>query len=145
MAYWNTQWTDADVSLLQVVRGEPAGQARLEAFTLLVALATWRVTFTEAQGNLAVLGDALGVLHDVVKLKARDRILNAVAGEMALVLAPISLDIRAAHLWTQRNAVCDALSRLAAGQEHDLPALKGAIRVRSVRPKCDVLRSLEGS
>ena len=125
-----------------MIRGDPAGQARLEAYTLLTALTTWQTTLAKTQGHLAVLGDALGVLHDVVKLKAHDKILNALAGEMALILAPISLDIRAAHLWTQRNVVCDALSRLSAGEAHDLPALKGATRVSRLLPKGDIFKSL---
>ena len=88
-----------------------------------------------------MLGDALGVLYDVLRLKARDPVLNAMAADMALILAPLSLDVRAAHIWTQRNCVCDALSRLE-GDDLSRPAiLKDAARTMLERPKCTILRS----
>ena len=37
------------------------------------------------------------------------------AGELAYLIAPIGLDIRATHRWSERNDVCDYLSRLAPG------------------------------
>ena len=89
-----------------------------------------------------MLGDARRVLHDVVKLKARDAVLNALAGEMALILAPLCLDVRAAHLWTPRNLVCDALSRLDANQETVLPVLSGALKVSRRMPTGQILRSV---
>ena len=68
--------------------------------------------------------------------------LNAMAADMALLLAPLSLDVRAAHVWTQRNCVCDALSRLE-GDDLSRPAiLKDAARTKLERPKCTILRSL---
>ena len=80
----------------------------------MLALRTWQPILMESQVSLAILGDAMGVLFDVMKLKARDPVLNAVAAEMALVLAPLGMDVRVAHLWTQRNQVCDLLSRFNA-------------------------------
>ena len=72
------------------------------------------------QGRIAILGDALGILYDVVKFRARDTVLNNIAGEIALILAPTGNDLRAAHLWTQRNVVCDGLSRLGRGEQPDI-------------------------
>ena len=62
------------------------------------------------------MGDALGVLHDARRFKAHDKVLNETMAEVALLLAPIGQDIRAVHLWTQRNTTCDLLNRLANGQ-----------------------------
>ena len=108
-----------------------------------------------SQGTLAVLGDALGVLYDVAKLRAKEPILNALAAEMALILAPIGMDIRAAHVWTQRNRICDTLSRLQQGSGpsrltsgpqnvlRELPELSEAHRVLRQRPEGAILRSLK--
>ena len=82
----STRWSDADLETLQVQRGNPQGQARLEAFTLLIAINTWRRLLVEAQGRLAIRGDALGVLQDVVKMRARDPRLNDITSEIALFL-----------------------------------------------------------
>ena len=128
--------------MLQVDRNSPSGQARLEAYTLLVALTTWRDTLASTQGTVAILGDALGVLYDVMKLKARDVVLNSLAGEMALILSPIGMDTRTAHLWTQRNCVCDALSRMNGGEESDLPQLRQALRVSRRPVRGQLLRTL---
>ena len=79
----SVQWTAADLKLVPVARGGPAGQATLEALPLFVMLNTWAKLIAEAQGNLAVRGDALGVLFDVLRFRARDSILNDLASEMA--------------------------------------------------------------
>ena len=122
VAYWHKRWSERDRQLMQVKPGDPGGQARCEAFALLHALTVWRKTLGSTQGKLAVLGDALGVLYDVLRLKARDPVLNAMAADMALILAPMSLDVRVAHVWTQRNSICDALSRLDC-DDQNMPAI----------------------
>ena len=101
---------------MQVKRGDLAGQARLEAFTLLNSVCVWR-ELTKSRGKLAFMGDALGVLHDARTLKVHARLLNEMIAELALAVAPMGQDIRTVHLWTQRNTTCDALSRLAEGRE----------------------------
>ena len=141
VSYMQGRWSD-EVKLLQVDRNSPSGQARLEAYTFLVALTTWRDTLVSTQGAVPTLGDALGVLYDVMKLKARDVILNTLAGEMALSLSPIGMDTRTAHLRTQLNCVCDALSRLNEGQESDLPQLRQAVKVSRRALKGQLLRTL---
>ena len=132
-----------ELLLLDVQPGDPAGQARLEAYTLLGALATWQSTLADMQGSLAVLGDALGILYDVTKLKSKEPVLNAIAAEMALLMAPIGLDIRTAHIWTQRNRVCDELSRLQSGQVPKLPTLSSALCMKRRVPKGTILHSLK--
>ena len=66
----------------------------------------------ESQGRLSVRGDALGVLQDVVKMRAREPILNDIAGKIALTQAPHGGDLGAAHLWSEQNEICDQFSRL---------------------------------
>ena len=111
VAYWTGRWTDADLQLVEARRGDPAGRARLEALTLWMSIVKWEPVLRQAQGKLLVIGDALGVLHDAVRLKARDPILNLIMSEKALVIAPSGGDICAARLWTERNSDCDELSR----------------------------------
>ena len=77
------------------------------------------------------MGDGLGVLHDMMKLKAKDPVLTNIAAELALTIAPLGFVIRAAHLWSERNEVCDHLSRLKQGELHNLAQLSSA--KRSVR------------
>ena len=77
-----------DLALLEVARDDPAGQAKFEAYTLALALNTWQRLLQTAQGRLAIRGDALGILHDVLKLKAREPKLNALAHQIAYILAP---------------------------------------------------------
>ena len=72
----------------------------------------------------------MGVLYDALRFKAREATLNCLVGELALQLAPLGADIRAAHIWSERNQICDALSRLQDDSEPDAPQLRGAQRVR---------------
>ncbi len=111
-AYWMETWTPADADLLHVKLGDSAGQARWEAFTLLQCIASWIKPLTVAQGRLVVTGDAMGVLQDAVKFRARDPLLNLIMGELALLIAPLGHELEAAHVWSERNVTCDALSRM---------------------------------
>ena len=79
--------------------------------TLLHSVSLGRKIIAEAQGRLAIIGDALGVLHDALKLKARMSVLNAIMCELALLLAPTGQSVQGAHVWSERNSVCDDLSR----------------------------------
>ena len=71
IAYWGGEWTKEDLRRVQVDAGDPAGQGRLEAYTLLHSVYLWRKIIKNAQGSLAVMGDALGVLHDAMKFRAK--------------------------------------------------------------------------
>ena len=114
--------------------GGAAGPPRCEAYTLLLSIATWRMIIGTSQGSLAIIGNALGILHDAIKLKAKDPALNLIVGELALLIAPFGLDIRAAHVWSERNKVCDTLSRLPTeATTPDLPELKAATRTKVKR------------
>ena len=142
VAYWHEKWTDADLELFQVTRGDSAGQARLEAFTLHLSILTWRRVLAEAEGGLIVVSDALGVLHDALKLKAKDATLNALFADTALILAPMGLQIGGAHLWSQRNVVCDALSRIDGTSNLPEP-LRAAMKTRVKRPQFHILNARE--
>ena len=108
VSYWADVWSEKDRYRLNIELNDLAGQARVEAYTLLASVATWRETLLRSQGSLAIVGDALGVLHDAAKLRAKDAVFIAILGGVALLLAPSGMDIRVAHIWTQRNTTCDA-------------------------------------
>ena len=73
------------------------------------------------------MGDASGALHDACKFRAKVAVLNSIMAELARILDPMGHDLRAVHLWTQRNATCDDLSRVAEGKAIP-PALKDTKR-----------------
>ena len=94
-----------------------------------------------AQGRLAVRGDALGVLQDVLKSKAKDRVLNCLAHEMALITAPLGTDLRAAHVWSEQNQICDQLSRRLSEGSHEHPLLKASKVMKARRLKLSMTLS----
>ena len=112
ITHWHGEWTSADRAVAQVQDGDTAGQVRLEAMTRLLSVYLWRKIIADSQGRLAIVGDALGALHDALKLKARDSGLNAIMCEMALLLAPTGQSVQGAHIWSERNSVCDDLCRM---------------------------------
>ena len=142
LAYWHTHWEAEDYNLLKVTKDDPSGQAALEAYTLLISVATWSKVLEQAQGALHVRGDALGVLYNMLRLKSKDPVLNAIAGELAHLVAPLGLDIRAAHVWSERNDTCDHLSRLKVGESCERPELRHALRVTRVQKPKFWLRNL---
>ena len=111
----------------------------MEAYTLLLAINTWQELILSSQGRLAVRGDALGVLQDVLKMRARDPVLNDVTSEIALILAPQGGDIRAAHVWSERNETCDILSRLNSESTGVLKGLECAIQSKPRRVRGTML------
>ena len=62
---------------------------------MLIIVATWAKVLVQAQGALHIRGDALGVLHGMLRFKAEDSVLNAIAGELAYLIAPLGLDLGA--------------------------------------------------
>ena len=87
VAHWYAEWRDDDLRRRAITRGEPGGQARLVAYTLLIVIPTVRGILASSQGQMAVLGDAVGILCDVLRLRARGHILDNVSGELALLIA----------------------------------------------------------
>ena len=138
ITYWYGSWSDEELRVLQVDRGAPSGQARLEAYTLLVSVWCWRRLLAETNGGFAIIGDALGVVYDALKLRASDRVLNSVMGELALVLAPMGKHLSGAHVWSERNTTCDKLSRMTEADE--VPAeLRSVTRTKRRPPEFKVL------
>ena len=138
VTYWYDTWSDAELRVLQVARGDPAGQARLEAYTLLVSMWCWRKLLAASNGGLAIIGDALGVVNDSLKLRSSDRILSMIMGELARVLAPMGKHLTGAHVWSERNTTCDGLGRMSSTSQlpHELRAVK---RTRRSSPDFKVL------
>ena len=101
---------------MRAKRGEASGQAVLEAYAVLISVATWAKVLEQAQGALHIRGDALGVLHSMLRFKAK--------------VAPLGLDLRAAHIWSERNDVCDHLSRLLHGELPNRAELTGSVKTR---------------
>eukprot|EP00971_Amphidinium_carterae_P349156 6490871-Amphidinium_carterae.1 len=85
-AHMWTAWTAQDAELLEACIGSSASQATFEAFTLLLAIRAW-VDFPW-HGPIRLIGDAQGVLTVFVKMSSRAAVINAIAREAALVLAP---------------------------------------------------------
>ena len=128
----NAKWTADDLSLVNVALGDPVGQARLEAYALLVSMWCWREIVATSDGGLAIVGDALGVVRDPLKLRSNDAVLNKIKGEFALVLAPVEKSLTRAHIWSERNTICDQLSRMTA--DFALPELLSTIKRTQRRP-----------
>ena len=66
----------------------------------------------------------------MMRFKAKDPVLNAIAGELAYLIAPLGLDLRAAHIWSERNDICDHLSRLSNGERPNRKELAGAVQAK---------------
>ena len=136
--WMSARWTDEDLLAVDVARGEPSGQARLEALTLTHAVRQWRHAIAASEGSLLFLGDAYGVFQDAVKFRAKDRALNELMGEIALTLAPLGHSADAAHIWSECNRACDRLSRLKA-EEPPPEELRNVKRATWQRPTYRVL------
>ena len=89
VSYRACPWTDQELEMLGVNRGDPAGQAKLEALTLGTAVNTWQPVLAKAQGRLAFRGDALVILFDMLRYRAKDSVLNDLAGALAPLVAPV--------------------------------------------------------
>ena len=137
IAYWADTWTDDDLAFLQVKRNGPTGQARIEAFTFV----DQREKLGQNPGNATRTASHPWRRPRCValRMRARDPILNMVIGEMALILAPMGLETRLAHLWSERNKACDAISR-ASIAEPCLPEPANARRVQRSANECTLLR-----
>ena len=110
-----TTWSQADHECIKAQQGMPQHQAEWEAYMLLVAVHTWHPWLQKHSGSVVFKGDALGVLQDVLAAKARSPRLNLIIAEISLALCDTDHTITAEHLWSERNAVCDSLSRMGSG------------------------------
>ena len=119
----------------------PGSQARWEALALTFSVAQWGHEVRSAAAPIHFVGDAQGVLQGITALRARDAGVNLVAMELALRLAPAGLELAATHLWSERNTMCDRLSRLAEGAT--VPTiLAGTQSVELINPVWRILGAL---
>ena len=93
--------------------GGPAHLSTFEAHTFLPAVAKWVTEST--RGRVIVVGDALGAMHGVITLSAKSDIVNTIAKELALHLAPLCLSLAGISIWGEENELADALSCLFSG------------------------------
>ena len=91
----------------------------------LVVIRTWLEVIVELGARVLFRGDAQGVLQGVIARRAKQPVLNAIIGEIQLLLGRSTLGLQAAHIWAERNEMADALSRLGQGA-----ALPTALRER---------------
>eukprot|EP00972_Heterocapsa_arctica_P107256 15800043-Heterocapsa_arctica.AAC.1 len=109
VSYSATEWTTSDDALFGAKIGSPGSQATWEAFALLLALRQW--ADGPQRGPVRILGDALGMLAGMTKFSAKSQVVNAIAREAALILAPLGRELASMHIWSEENGLADALSR----------------------------------
>ena len=133
-------WTEADHQYIRATQGLPQHQAAWEAYMLLVAIHTWMPWLRRHTGKVVFRGDALGVLQDVLAGKARSPRLNLIIAEIALALCETDHILSAEHIWSERNEICDKLSRLNEGGE--VPReVEHAVQWQPVRGAFQILES----
>ena len=115
-AWWSRVWTQDDEELLGCSVGKADGQARWEAFALLVSFVVWGSLVPTVRGKVAVVGDAEGVLLAYFRFKAADPKINEMMMELAVRLAPTGRDLSVFHVFSEVNKDADRLSRTAAGE-----------------------------
>ena len=115
--FLSVPWSSTHEALIDGVIGIPDHQATWEAFAFAVALRTWVTPAT--QGQVTIIGDAAGVIGNLVSMRSRSPIINDVIKEVALHLAPLGLDLMGLHLWAEQNEQADQLSRLTG--QMDVP------------------------
>ena len=62
-----------------------------------------------------MVGDAEGVLGALTRMRSDDPVINLIAMELALWIAPRGLALEGLHVWGEENAIADQLSRLSQG------------------------------
>jgi hypothetical protein len=107
--YMAITWDKGDESLLQAEIGMPHGQARWEAYMFMLAMRQW--CHCGLIGRIVLIGDAEGVISSLCRFSSKDPVINDMAKEIGLWLAPLGLLIRGVHIWGEQNSWADALSR----------------------------------
>jgi hypothetical protein len=79
------------------------------------------------------VGDAEGILFDLIQLRGKSRIINDIAKELALYLAPLGKDLHGMHIWGAQNKLADELSRLSEAKG-DSKLVQWLRRASSERP-----------
>ena len=105
------RWTAEHENLIKGMIGKPDFQAEWEALMLVIALRTWTNCCT--RGKVTIIGDAAGVIGDIIAMRARSPRINCFIKEAALHLAPLGLDLFGIHLWSKKNEKADEIIRIA--------------------------------
>ena len=122
-AWFACPWNASDEAILKAQIGSPDGQARWEGFSFLLAIRQWITP--GLVGRITLVGDAEGVLGALAMMRSSDPVINSMAQEIALWLAPKGLALESLHVWGEENRVADRLSRIAQGAA--VPALLGDV------------------
>ena len=80
---------------------------------MILALRQWMQK--GLRGRVCVIGDAEGILGALTRLRSADEVVNLMAMELALWIAPRGLALEGVHIWGEEDAVADKLSRLSQG------------------------------
>ena len=108
--FFSLPWTSTHEALIDGTVGVPDHQASWEALAFAIAIKTW-VT-TDVQGQVTIIGDAAGVIGNLIAMRSRSPPINDIVKEVALHLTPLGLDLMGLHLWAEHNQQADELSRL---------------------------------
>ena len=125
-------WTAEDAEAVHATVGNPESQAVWEAYALLLAFRAWTHKLAVTPGKIFLCGDALGVLHDAIKMRARDKRLNSIMAELALTIAQHGFELNALHIWSEWNGVCDELSR-GRGCDHSSLRNSKLVKIDAVK------------
>jgi hypothetical protein len=96
---------------------------------MLLAMTQW--IGNDVRGIVSIVGDAEGVLGALTRMRSDDGVINAMAMEIALWLAPKGLALEGLHIWGEQNSAADQLSRLSQGAAVPV-SLRGVTRDRMV-------------
>ena len=106
-------WTEEWGRLIGASPADPNHQASWEALCLFIAARLW---VEDKPGPAYMVGDAEGILFDLIQMRGKSPIINEVARELALYLAPFGKDLHGMHIWGAQNKVADELSRISEMQ-----------------------------
>ena len=123
-------WDERHEKLISGEIGEPGHQANWEALMMVIAMRTW--IDERCRGVVTIVGDASGVLGDVVAMRAKSETVNDLIKELALHIAPYGLEVQGLHIWSERNVLADTLSRVANGVK--MPPWLDEMGVRRAAP-----------
>ena len=116
-SYIIIEWDKKHEHLINGEIGKPDHQASWEALMYVIAIKTW--VDKQTVGKITMIGDASGVIFDLIAMKAKSDVVNNLLKEAAMHLAPLGLDLFGVHIWAERNTAADQLSR--ASREGRLP------------------------
>ena len=136
-------WNAAYGNLVEAIPGDPKHQASWEALCLLLASLEW---IRDSPGPATLVGDAEGILYDLVQLRGKSTVINDVAKELALHLAPQGRELIGLHIWGAQNKLADELSRVAEkGETTVVKWLKECSTEVSMKPPCELGLKILGS